>query len=166
MRRNILLCAFALALFLAYFYVSTISSVYAAALPAPTWWAPLFPTHLSATLSWMILRHAGAVLLAAIPVSLLVNWLYPRCWLLTAFAISFALFAIGLLPGLTQTFVASSARMKAIDLLDTVELLATLPLLAWIFHRLSPNDRLERSRALAAVSQLRLAQPRVAQPDR
>jgi len=71
MRRNIVLCTIALVLFLAYFYVSTISSLYSAAFPAPKWWSPLFPTHLSAALSWMILRHAAAVLLAATPFSLL-----------------------------------------------------------------------------------------------
>ncbi|HMD26998.1 MAG TPA: hypothetical protein VKH13_00400 [Steroidobacteraceae bacterium] len=153
MRRNIVLCTIALVLFLAYFYVSTISSLYSAAFPAPKWWSPLFPTHLSAALSWMILRHAAAVLLAATPFSLLVIWLYPRRWLLTAIAISLALFGVGLMPGLTQTFVGASARMRAIDLLDAVEILGTLPLLSWIFHRLSSNSRLERSRAASLVSQ-------------
>src|SRR5271165_7438416 len=106
MRRNILLCAVALVLFLAYFYVSTIASIYSAAIALPTWWLPIFPTRLSAVLSWMILRHAAAVLLAAIPFSLLMIWLYPRRWLLTAFAISLAVFGVGIMPGLTQTFVA------------------------------------------------------------
>jgi hypothetical protein len=142
MRRNFVLCAIGLVLFLAYFYVSTIFSIYSGNFSAPAWWPSLFSTHLSAAISWMILCHAAAVLLAAIPFSLLVISLYPRRWLFTAFAFSLALFGVGVMPGLTQTFVGASARMKAIDLLDAVEFLGTLPLLAWIFHRLSSNNPL------------------------
>lgn len=145
MRRNIILGAVIFALIFVYLYILPNVIAYGLALPSPAWWAAMFPTRLSAVLTWTFLCHTAAILLASLPLALIITSLYPRRWLAAAFAVSLALFGLEVVPGLIDTFAATSVRMKVIDILDSIKLVGTLPLLVWVIRRLSFKYHVERS---------------------
>jgi hypothetical protein len=80
MRRDIIRFSIGLVLICLYPYALLYFIGIGATLFAPYWLSDISPTRLSALLSWMVLCHTFAVILASIPFAIAVARLYPRYW--------------------------------------------------------------------------------------
>jgi hypothetical protein len=150
--RRIVLGVLALGLAWLYVKVLVVTIGVAAAQEPPLWWSPLFTTHMSAVLTWMVLCHTTAVLIVALPFAYTIARLYGRVGVLLALAITIALYAIDPLPAALAFFQTSSTHTKIITLFDAVKLVGILPGLVWVFIRLTSNNRFERSRVASSLS--------------
>jgi hypothetical protein len=143
MRHRIILGAFALGLAWLYLRVLVLTIGVAVALAPPTWWSPLFTSHQSAVITWVVVCHTSAVIIVALPFSYVIARLYGRVGILLALALTIALYAFDPLPSVIAYFHTYSARLMIITAFDALKLLGVLPALVWAFSRLTSNNRLE-----------------------
>jgi hypothetical protein len=140
---------------LLYLYLVALSYIVGAgaAWPTPRWWIAVFSAHRGAILSWLLLSHLGAILIVSFPFAWIIARVYGR--FSTALSIVFALVAWGIFdaPLALDAFRSYGFFAKAVWLSDTVEFVGALPSMVLLLRRLSSNQRFERSREAASVSQ-------------
>ncbi len=141
MRTTLVVLATSIALLWVYNYILVWTIGYAMALPQPSQWGALFPTRLSAVLTWMQLIHTVAILAVSIPFAFLISHFYGRRGVWVALGITSASFALISLPGLIRFFATESPRVQIITAFDNLKLLLVLPVLAFFMHRLTSNNR-------------------------
>jgi hypothetical protein len=141
MRTALIVLATSIALLWVYDQILVWAIGYAMALPEPSRWGALFPTHLSAVLTWMQLIHTGAILAISIPFAFLIAHFYGRRGFWVALGITAASFALLSLPGLIRFFAMLSPRMQIIMAFDNLKLLLVLPVLVFVMRRLTFSDR-------------------------
>ena len=144
-RRLVLLAVVAVGLLVLYQYALLVTIGYAAAMPMPRWWMDVFPSRLSGTLSFMVLWHTLAVVVAALPIAWVLARFYGRRSGVIAFAIAAVVTLPTELPAIAHIFRAMSVRAKVLTISDYVVLLGTLPLLVWLFKVLPSNHAFERT---------------------
>ena len=153
MRHRIILGVVALSLAWLYVKVLVLTIGVASAQALPPWWNQPFTVHINAAITWIVVCHTAAVLVVALPFAYAIARLYGRIGILLALGLTMALYAIDPLPAVLEYFHTSSTHTKIITLFDAVKLLGILPGLVWVFTPLTSNNRLERSRGVASVSQ-------------
>ena len=128
-------------LLFAYQYALVLGTGYALALPPPSGWRASFPTHLSGSLTWLILVHTFAVLIVSVPFALLIaRFGGPRAPVI-ALAITAALFALFSLPPFIEFFGIMSPRTRVVTAFDQIKLILVLPVLVWLMRKLPSNNR-------------------------
>jgi len=151
-RRHIILVIAAIGL--AYFYVLVL--VYGigvtAAQPVPTWWAGVFSTRHSASLSWVVVSHLVVVLLASVPFAWIIARAYGRFSVAVSLAIALMIWGMFEAPLMLDAFRANMFS-RVLWFADTIQFIGSLPLLVLLFQRLPSNNRFERSREASSVSQ-------------
>jgi hypothetical protein len=152
-RRRIILGIAAFGLLYLYLLALVYAIGLAAAWPTPRWWVGAFSAHRGAILSWLLISHLAVVVI----VSLLFAWIIVRVYgrLSIAVSIVFALVIWGLFdaPLTLDAFRGDGFFSKGIWLADTVQFIGALPVLVLLLRRLPSNNRFERSRGPAPVSQ-------------
>jgi hypothetical protein len=125
----------------AYQYALVWGIAHALALPPPSGWRALFPTHLSGSLTWLIVVHTLAVLIVSVPFALLITRFGGPHAPVIALAITGALFAVFSLPPLIEFFGIMSPRVRVVSAFDQIKLILMLPLLVWLMRKLPSNNR-------------------------
>ena len=146
MKRRMLNVAVAVSLAFLYMWVVPIATIYAGAVPIPSWWGPLFPTRASGILTWLVTVHTFAVLVASLPFALAIEFLYGRSGVWVALALTVAVYSLTTLPSVVRFFGTSPLRLKMVTLFDAVKLVGVLPVLVWMLDALPSNYRIERRR--------------------
>jgi hypothetical protein len=144
MMKRIVYFAVAMGLAWLYMWVVPVATIYAAAVPIPSWWGPFFPTRGSGTLTWLVSVHTFAVLMASLPFALAIDFLYGRMGVWVALALTVAVYSVTTLPSVFSFFGTSPLRLKVVSLFDAVKLIGFLPALVWILGALPSNYRIER----------------------
>jgi len=144
MIKRIVLVALAVGLAWLYMWVVPVATIYAGALPVPSWWAPLFSSRGIGILTWLVTVHTCAVLLASLPFALAIDFLYGRMGVWVALALTVAVYSLTTLPSVVSFFGTSPLRLKAVTLFDAVKLIGFLPALVWVIDALPSNYRIER----------------------
>jgi hypothetical protein len=124
----------------AYQYALVWGIGYALALPLPSGWRASFPTHLSGSLTWLILVHTLAVLIISVPFALLIARFGGPHASAIALAITVVLFAVFSLPPLVEFFSIMPRRMRVVSAFDQIKLILVLPLLVWLMRKLPSNN--------------------------
>jgi hypothetical protein len=140
----------AVALFLAWLYAEALVLTIgvASAQAPPVWWIHIFPTHVSAVVTWIVTSHTAAIVIVALPFAFVIARLYGRIGVLLALGLTIGLYVIDPLPAVLANFVQSSSHSKVITVFDTVKLLGVLPGLVWIFSRPTSDNRFNRGSRL------------------
>ena len=138
----------ALALVLAWIYMLAVPTVigHAAAVPIPSWWNPLFPSLRSGILTWLVIVHTFAVLVASLPVAFVIERIYGRAGVWVALALTVVIYASTRAWIPFAEFGPSPMRLKVATLFDAIKLLGFLPALVWVFGAWPSNNRIERPR--------------------
>ena len=144
MTRRILLAALGFGLAGLYMWVVPVATIYAEALPVPTLWGPLFLSHSSSILAWLVTIHTVTVLFASLPFALAIDFFYGRAGVWVALAITVVVYSLTTLPSAASYFGTSALRLKVITLFDAVKLIGILPALVWAINALPSNYRIER----------------------
>ena len=114
---------------------------HAMALPRPSHWGGLFPTHLSAALTWMQLIHTTAILVVSIPFAFLIAHFYGRRGVWLALGLTAALLVSTEVPAFIRYFDIESPRVRIVTAFDFLKILVILPVLVLLMHRLTSNNR-------------------------
>jgi hypothetical protein len=141
MRSALVVLATSIALLWVYSNILVWAIGHAMALPQPSQWGGLFPTRLSATLSWMQLIHTAAILAISVPFAFLISHFYGRRGVWVALGITAVLFALFSLPSLVRFSATLSPRVQIITAFDNLKLLLVLPLLVLLMNRLTSSYR-------------------------
>jgi hypothetical protein len=128
-----------------YTWVVPVVIAHTLALPTPSWWDPLFPTLLSAVLTWTITLHTLAVLFASLPFAITIQILYGRAGVWIALALTITVYCWTSLPFVVNSFGPSPVRDKVVAILDAAKLVGILPLLVWLFGALPFDNRIDRT---------------------
>jgi hypothetical protein len=141
MRATLVVLITGVALFWVYNTVLVWTIGHAMALPQPRQWAGLFATRLSGVLTWMILVHTAAIVVASSPFAFLIAHFYGRRAAGFALLITVVTFALFSLPSLLAYFRTFSTRMQLITVFDNLKLLLVLPALVLLMRKLASNNR-------------------------
>ncbi len=144
MRRRIILAFAAVAIACLYLFALTYAIGVAAALPTPSWGLGLISNRAYSTLMWLHLFHAVAVALVSLPFAYVISVAYCRFGVWLALATTIAICSVIQIPSLIEFFEKAGATLRAIWVLDTIELVGLLPMFVWMLRRLPSNYRLER----------------------
>jgi hypothetical protein len=141
MRATLVVLITGVALFWVYNTVLVWTIGHAMALPQPRHWAGLFANRLSGVLTWMILVHTAAIVVASSPFAFLIAHFYGRRAAGFALLITVVTFALFSLPSLLAYFRTFSTRMQLITVFDNLKLLLVLPALVLLMRKLPSNNR-------------------------
>ncbi len=141
MRTTLVVLATSVALLWVYNNILIWTIGHAIALPQPSQWGGLFPTHVSAVLTWLQLTHTMAILVVSIPFAFFISHFYGRRAAWVALGITVASFAMLSLPALVRFFATLSPRAQIITAFDNLKLLVVFPVLVLLMHRLPSNNR-------------------------
>jgi hypothetical protein len=144
MTKRIVYVGVAVGLAWLYMWVVPIATIYAGAVPIPSWWGPLFPSRGSGILTWLVIIHTFAVCLASLPFALVIDFVYARTGVWVALALTFAVYSLTTLPSAISFFGTSPLRLRMVTLFDALKLIGFLPALVWIISALPSNFRVER----------------------
>jgi hypothetical protein len=153
MRRGILLALFAVPIAWLYHRCTLYTVYFAFDSSPPAWWWSVFKTRAADVYLWVPIVATALYLTISVPFAFLIDRLYGRFSLALAFAITTGLYVLfDLVP-----FVRGIAKMLPVEYwvsaFDIIRIIGILPALVWAARRLPSNNRLERSRAAASVSQ-------------
>jgi flagellar biogenesis protein FliO len=152
MRRRVMLTIAAVGLAWSY-WVAVIAAIgFAASLYVPTmFWLGIVPTHRPAPASWRLqylatelMLDSVAIFLVTIPFAWVLGRIFKRRGPLLGAAIAVVIVATTYGPFRNEIFESTNPTRMANFLADAAEILAFLPLLAWILQRMPSNYRLER----------------------
>jgi hypothetical protein len=124
---------------------------FAAALPIPPRWLAFFPSRVGGFLSLAILFDTAALLLVSLPVAALLARFGGRRAAAIALIMTTALFGVTAAPSLIEdisrgALTGFSLPWRLYIAFADLELIAVLPLLVWVLHKLPSSDR-SRGRA-------------------
>ena len=120
----------------------------------PGWWLRLFPTRHLAVIAWLATLHTAAVLLAALPVAVATVVIARREAVLLGLSVA----VLATVAGATPLFGSAVWPLiwdshPIFFITDQIKLIVAVPVVAWILRAAPSNNRLERSRAGASMSQ-------------
>ena len=145
----------ALALAVGYFYLLIYLIGWMTAHHWPSWWFEVFPSRHVGAVTWLVILHTSAVLLAALPIGIAaVIVARKEAVLLGLIAASLATVAAvaPLLAPSIWPIVWSGHPVFFVT--DQIKLVVAVPFVAWVLRRAFSNNRFERPRGVAAsVSQ-------------
>jgi hypothetical protein len=141
MKHRIVLWAAALGV--AWLYVEALVFVIGIAMAKapPAWWGHVFAAPVIAVITWTVLCHTTAILIVAFPFAYVIARIYGRVGIVLAMAVTVVLYAMDPLPAVIAYFNSYGARMKIITLFDALKLLGTLPVLVWLFNRMTSKTK-------------------------
>jgi hypothetical protein len=120
----------------------------------PGWWLGVFPTRHFAVVAWLVALHTAAVLLAALPVAVVSVVIARREAVLLGLTVAVLATVVAVVPSLSSTIwplIWDSHPVFFIT--DQIKLIVAVPAIAWVLRTETSNNRLERSRVAASVSQ-------------
>jgi hypothetical protein len=123
---------------------------YAALSQAPPWWRALIPSTKEASLSWLWLSHAAAVVLVTIPIALAIRFYFIRRRLLAAFGVSVLVFLVMGLAAMPRSFASQPLFVVLWTIWEQVLLIGTLPAIVWIIEVSGRRRELRKNHATAA----------------
>jgi len=107
----------------------------AVALPFPSWWFQVVPRSDHGILAWVILCHTTAVVVVALPFAWLFSTHYRR-YAMPLACVAAWIIAIPVMAQTLRYLPHMSGLMRGVNILDTVKVVAALPLLTLVFrHR-------------------------------
>jgi hypothetical protein len=114
-----------------------------AALRVPSWWAEILPTR--STLSWALSSHFVVVLLVSLPFAWTIVRVYGRSSIAVSLGVALLIWGLFEAPSTVDALRSDGFFSKWLWLADTVQFIASLPVLVLLFRRLPSNNRIERS---------------------
>ena len=105
---------------------------YAALSQAPPWWRRLIPSTKAASLSWLWLSHALAVVLVTIPIAFALRFCIARRRPVAAFSVSVLVFLVMALPAMPLSFAKQPLYAVIWTIWEQVLLIGALPTIVWI----------------------------------
>ena len=140
---------------LAYLYV--LALVYGmgvnAAQGVPAWWSEFFSVRHSAIRSWVLISHVVVVLLVSMPFAWVIVRAYGRFSFWVSLSIVIVIWGLFEAPLMLDAFRSDGGFPLALWFADTIQFLASLPVLVLFFRRLPSNNHFGRSRGAASLSQ-------------
>jgi hypothetical protein len=112
-----------------------------AAQRVPSWWSEVFPTR--STLSWALISHFVVVLLVSLPFAWTIVRVYGRLSIAVSLGVALLIWGLFEAPLAFDALRSNGFFSKALWLADTVQIIASLPVLVLLFRRLSSNNRFE-----------------------
>jgi hypothetical protein len=123
-----------------------------AAQRVPSWWSEIFP--MRSALSWALISHFVVVLLVSLPFAWAIVRVYGRLSIAVSLGVALLIWGLFEAPLTLDALRSGGLFSKGLWLADTVQFIASLPILVLLFRRLLPsNNRFERSREASSVSQ-------------
>ena len=153
MRRAFVLSIVAIGL--AYLYV--LALVYGigvnAAQGVPAWWSEFFSIRHSAIRSWVLISHVVVVLLVSMPFAWVIVRAYGRFSVWVSLSIAIVIWSLFEAPLMLDAFRSDGGFPLALWFADSIQFMASLPVLVLLFRRLPSNNYFERPRGAASLSQ-------------
>lgn len=146
MRRVIILTGVAAGLVVLYLMVFAYVVAFVAIQPTPSWLRETFTTRQTEDLTWLFTSRMVAFVLASVPFAFVIARVYRRVGVPVAIAVAAIVWATVEASSLIQSLGDTENYVRSFIIADSVELLATLPLLVWLIQHLPSNKSLERSR--------------------
>jgi hypothetical protein len=120
----------------------------------PSWWFDVFPSRHVGAVTWLVILHTTAVLLAALPIGIAAVMIARKKAVLLGLIAASLATVVAVAPSLAPTIwptVWSSHPIFFVT--DQIKLVVAVPFVAWVLRRAFSNNRFERSRAAASVGQ-------------
>lgn len=153
MRRVFILSIVAIGL--AYLYI--LALVYGigvnAAQGVPAWWSEFFSVRHSAIRSWILISHVVVVLLVSMPFAWVMVRAYGRFSVWVSLSIAIVIWVLFEAPPMLDAFRSDGGFPLALWFADSIQFLASLPVLVLFFRRHLSNNHFKRSRGAASLSQ-------------
>jgi hypothetical protein len=120
----------------------------------PGWWLGVFPTRHLAVIAWLVILHTVAVLMAALPVAVATVVIARREAVLLGLTVAVLATVVAVAPSFSSAIWPLIWGSHPIFFItDQIKLIVAVPAIAWVLRAASSNNRFERSRVAASVSQ-------------
>jgi hypothetical protein len=117
----------------------------------PSWWFDVFPSRHVGAITWLVVLHTAAVLLAALPIGIAAVMITRKKAVLLGFIAASLATVVAVAPSLAPTIwptVWSSHPVFFVT--DQIKLVVAVPFIAWVLRRACSSNRFDRSRGVAS----------------